>query len=325
MAVSFPAVDSPAESKGLHVAEALADTPQGTSLGRLGAMGAWMAAVQGRDVPVPFANPRAIVVAGHHGIAQRGISAWKPEDGAAQAAEVAAGGGPVNAAARLAGASVRLIDNYLSTPTGCIDVEAAMTPEALAEAIAHGTATADREIDGGADLIIPGDIGPGNSTIAATVYATFTVTEPVLAIGRGSGIDDNTWKTKVTVIRDAMFRTRNFRSDTERVLAELSGPDFAFLVGLIAQSAVRKTPVLIDGVYVAVAAYAAERLAPGTKRWLLASQLSAEPAHAGCMQALELTPVLALDMATGQGTGALAALPQLNLAAELVSEALGLE
>lgn len=325
MAVSFPAVDSPAESRGLHVAESLAGSPLGKSLGRLGALGAWMAAVQDRDVPVAFQRPRAIIVAGNHGIAQRGVSAWGPEDGKTQAAEVAAGGGPAHAAARLAGASVRLIDDYLSSPTGSIDIEPAMTPDALGEALAHGAATADREIDGGADLLIPGDIGPGNSTVAAAVYGALTVTEPVMAIGRGSGISDETWKTKVTVIRDAMFRAREFRSDTERVVAELSGPDFAFLVGLIAQSAARRTPLLIDGAYVAVAAYVAERLAPGTKRWLLASQLSAEPAHAGCLTALDLTPVLALDIATGQATGALAALPQLNLAAALAGEALGLE
>ena len=98
----------------------------------------------------------------------------------------------------------------------------------------------------------------------------------------------------------------------------------AFLVGLIAQSAVRRTPVLLDGALPTVAAYVAERLAPGTKRWIIAAGLSPEPAHIGCLQALELTPVLALDITAGQATGALAALPQLNMAAEMVGEVLDL-
>lgn len=318
--VEFASVDSPAEAASRRVTEALAQTPAGRSLGRLGSLGAWVAAVQNAQVPAPFRRARAIVVAGNHGIAQRGISAWEPD--ADLAAQIAAGSGPVHAAARLSGASVVLIDAFVNSPTPPIDREPAMTRGEFDEALAHGVDIADREVDAGADLIIPGEVGVGATAIAAALHGTFTFTEPARAIGRGSGIDDEVWKTKVAVIRDAMFRVRGFRSDTERVLTQISGPDFACLVGLIAQSAVRRTPVLIDGAYVAQAAYAAERLAPGTKRWLAAGQLSPEPSHAGALEALGLSPVLALDMATGQAAGALAALPQLNLAAELVAEVL---
>lgn len=321
MAVEFPAVDAPADAHARRIAEALSQSTSGRALGRLGALGAWIAAVQGRAVPTPFARARAVIVAGNHGIASRGISAWTPEATQTLAEQVAAGAGPAHAAARLANAGVRLIDDYLATPTSPIDVAAAMSAEDFEAAVAYGQQIADSEIDAGTDLLVPGDIGVGNTAIAAALYGTFTFTEPVQAIGRGSGINDEVWKTKVEVIRDAMFRVRKFRDNTERVAAEISGPDFACLVGLIAQAAARKTPVLIDGAYVATAAYVAERLAPGTKRWLLAGQLSPEPAHIGSLQALDLTPVLALDMTTGQAAGALAAVPQLNLAAELVAEA----
>lgn len=321
--MQFPPVESPKRAHARAVADALAGATSGVALGRLGALGAWVASAQGRDMPQPFTRARSIVVAGNHGIAARGVSAWTSDAAEAQAEQLRRGAGPASAAARVSGASIRLIDDYLATPTGAIDTEPAVSQDVWAAALAAGAEIADSEIDAGADLIIPGDIGVANTTVAAAVYGTFTRTEPVNAIGRGSGINDEVWKVKVAAIRDAMFRVRGFRNDTERVCAELSGPDLACLTGIIAQSAARRTPLLIDSTYAAVAAYVAERLAPGTKEWILAAQLTEEPAHAGCLEALGLTPVLTLDMKTGQGAGALAALPQLNLAAELVGEAMG--
>ncbi|MBA1834641.1 nicotinate-nucleotide--dimethylbenzimidazole phosphoribosyltransferase [Corynebacterium wankanglinii] len=318
----FPPVEAPAQSHRHAVADALAESACGLALGRLGSLAAWIAAVQGTDVPKPFSRARAIIVAGNHGIAERGLSAWTADAGAAQANELRAGGGPGQSAARVAGASVRLIGDYLDAPTGAIDVESAVSSEVWEAALAAGAEVADNEIDAGADLIVAGDIGVGNTTVAAAVYGTLTRTEPVKAIGRGSGINDKVWKIKSAAVRDAMFRVRNFRDDTPRVCAELTGPDFAFLVGLIAQSAARRTPVLVGEVYPTMAAYVAERLAPGTKEWLIAGQATSEPAHTGCLEALNLKPVMALDMKTGQGAGALAALPQLNLAAELTGEVL---
>lgn len=320
--MEFQPAEAPKQSHAHAVADALAGSVSGLALGRLASLAAWIASVQGKDVPGPFARPRAVVVAGNHGVAARGLSAWAADAGATQAEELRAGGGPAHAAARLAGASLRFVDDYLDAPTGAIDVEPAISPEVWEAALAAGAEVADSEIDSGADLIIPGDIGVGNTTVVAAVYGTFTRTEPVKAIGRGSGINDNVWKVKAAAVRDAMFRVRGFRDDTERVCAELTGPDFAFLVGLIARAAARRTPVLIGEAYPATAAYVAERLAPGVKAWLIAGQVTAEPAHVGWLEALDLKPVLALEMKTGQGAGALAALPQLNLAAELAGEVL---
>lgn len=322
MAVQFPPVEAPNASRKQTILDSLQVSVPGRSLGRLAQIGAWVASVQGADVPQPFTRARAVVVAGNHGIAQRGVSAWVEDAAQQQVQQIAAGGGPANAAARLAGGSIRLVDVYVNHPTRPIDTEPAMTLQACTEAFEHGIAIADQEIDAGADLIIPGDCGVGNTTVAAALFGVFTRTEPVKAIGRGSGINDEVWKVKVTAIRDAMFRVRSFRDDEERVIAEIGGPDFACLVGLIAQAAARRTPMVVDGAYAAVAAYVAERMAPGTKRWLIASQLTAEPCHVTCLEALELEPVLALDCTVGQAAGGLAALPTINLAAELVADAL---
>ncbi|WP_257158565.1 nicotinate-nucleotide--dimethylbenzimidazole phosphoribosyltransferase [Corynebacterium cystitidis] len=326
----FNAVTSPNESIRSTVAVAVASTPRGESFGRLGDAGAWIAACQGNESPVPFEQARTIVIAGDHGIAARGVSAFPVEASVAQAEEIQAGGGPVHTLARAAGAAVRLVDVSLdrdswgeervSRSTGAIDVEDAMSAEQFDRAINIGKRLADQEIDAGADLIVPADLGVGNTTIAAAVIGALTRTEPVLAVGPGSGINDEAWKTKVSIIRDAMFRVRHLRDDVPAVLTAISAPCFVALGALIAQSAVRRTPVLIDGAYPAAAAYVAERLAPGTKDWLAAGQLSPEPCHLISLQALDLTPLIALDMSTGQGAGALAALPLLNSAAQLVGD-----
>ena len=323
MAVTFPSVASPNETLRREVVDALDASVAGRALGRLGSIGAWVAGVQDSPQPQPFTRARAVVVAGNHGVAQRGVSAWTEDAASAQVEEIEAGGGAVNAAARLAGAGVRLITDYLDSPTGSIDTEPAMTYDACQAAFEAGIAVADQEIDAGTDLIIPGDIGVANTTVAAALYGVFTRTEPVSAIGRGSGINDEVWKVKVEAIRDAMFRVRTFRDDEARVITEIGGPDVAFLVGLIAQSAARRTPLLIDGALTTTAAVTAERMAPGTRQWLIAGQVTPEPCHVGSAQALGLTPVLALDATTGQGAGALAALPTINLAAELVADLIG--
>ncbi|AWB85109.1 nicotinate-nucleotide--dimethylbenzimidazole phosphoribosyltransferase [Corynebacterium liangguodongii] len=319
----FRGVDTPDEAAAAQVREALAASVRGRSFGRLGEIAAWVAACQSETVPAPFERPRAIVVAGNHGVATRGLSAYAPEASAAQVEEIRSGGGPGNSVARAANSSLRLIDAFVTAPCGAIDIEDAMSAEEFDRALTLGVEVADQEVDAGTDLIIPGDVGVGNTTVAAVVFGVLTRTEPVVAVGRGSGISDDVWKVKVAAVRDAMFRCRDFADDTERVLRVASSPDFVFLVALIAQAAVRRTPVLIDSAYGAVAAFVAEKLAPGTKRWLAAGQLSPEPCHTVCVQALGLTPVLALDMSTGQAAGSLLALPVINTAAELVGEELG--
>ncbi|MEX3504472.1 nicotinate-nucleotide--dimethylbenzimidazole phosphoribosyltransferase [Corynebacterium sp. LK2510] len=324
MAELFAPVDLPDAALRAQVESVLSGSARGRSFGRLGHLGAWIAACQGSLRPAPFDRPRAIVVAGNHGIAARGISAFTPEATTVHVREIAAGGGPVNVAARAANCSVRLIDDWLDSPTGAIDVTDAMSAAEFDSALQRGRDIADQEVDAGTDLLIPGDIGVGNTTVAATVFGVFTRTEPVVAVGRGSGINDEVWKVKVAAVRDAMFRVRDFREDVPRVLAAISSPDFVALVGLIAQAAVRRTPALLDGAYATLAAYVAERLAPGTRGWLYAAQLGAEPAHAVCLTALDLTPLLALDVSTGQGTGGLLALPLLNAAAEMVGDEIDL-
>ncbi|GAB2504493.1 hypothetical protein GCM10027031_10330 [Corynebacterium atrinae] len=195
-----------------------------------------------------------------------------------------------------------------------------MSPEQFGRALEIGRRVADEEIDAAADLLIPGDLGVATTTVAAAVMGALTRTEPVAIVGPGVGVSDEMWKIKVAAIRDAMFRVRGQVATPLETLRMISSPDFVALVAFIAQAAARRTPVLLDGALVSAAAYVAEMLAPGVRGWLWAGQLTPEPAHLIALQAMDLTPLLALDMTAGQATGALSALPLVKAAAEMAAE-----
>ena len=108
-------------------------------------------------------------------------------------------------------------------------------------------------------------MGIGNTTPATTLVAALTDTEPVAVVGRGTGIDDAGWARKTAAIRDALYRARAVTADPVALLRVCGGADLAAMAGFCAQAAVRRTPVLLDGVVVTAAALVADRLAPGAQ------------------------------------------------------------
>jgi nicotinate-nucleotide--dimethylbenzimidazole phosphoribosyltransferase len=188
-------------------------------------------------------------------------------------------------------------------------VEDAVSPDEADAALETGRRIADEEIDAGADLLIAGDMGIGNTTAATTLVAALTDTEPVLAVGRGTGIDDAGWSRKTAAVRDALYRSRPVRNDPVALLAACGGADLAAMAGFCAQAAVRRTPLLLDGLVVTAAALLAEQLAPGARLWWQAGHRSPEPAHALALGHLRLEPIIDLGLRLGEGTGAAVALP----------------
>src|SRR5205807_8635665 len=118
----------------------------------------------------------------------------------------------------------------------------------------------DEEVDGGADLLVAGDMGIGNTTPSAVLIAALTGSEPVAVVGRGTGIDDKAWMRKTAAIRDALRRARKVVGDPVALLRTAGGADLAALAGFLAQAAVRRTPAVLDGVGVGAAALVAEEL-----------------------------------------------------------------
>lgn len=289
------------------------------SLGRLEDLSVWVAACQGDCPPRQFERARVVVFAGDHGVASAGVSAYPPEVTAQMVATIESGGAAINVLAEIAGATVRLVDMAVGRPGGNIAVEDALTGEAAIAAIETGRQIADEEVDGGADLLIAGDMGIGNTTAATAVVAAVTGTEPVAAVGRGTGVDDAGWARKTAAVRDALFRARRLADDPVALVAACGGADLAAMAGFIAQAAVRRTPVLLDGVVVTAAALLADRLAPGARAWWQAGHRSTEPAHSLALNHLRLEPILDLKLRLGEGTGAAVALPIVRAAVATLS------
>lgn len=306
------------------------------ALGRLEELSIWLAGVQGRCPPAPPADARVVVFAGDHGVARAGVSAYPAEVTAQMAANILAGGAAVNVLAGRVGATVRVVDLAVATDlggapaettrhkvrrsSGRIDVEDALTGAEAAQAFRAGLAIADEEVDGGADLLVPGDMGIGNTTPAAVLVAALTGEGPSAVTGRGTGIDDAGWMRKAAVVRDAVRRGRPKAGDPLGLLATAGGADLAAMTGFLIQAAVRRTPVVLDGVVSAAAALVAERIAPAAPPWWIVGSRSTEPAQHLALERLGLVPLLDLGMRLGEGTGGLVALPLLAAAAATLAE-----
>jgi nicotinate-nucleotide--dimethylbenzimidazole phosphoribosyltransferase len=333
-AVEFPPITPPDdESRGAALARCQQLIKPVGSLGRLEELGAWVAACQQANPPRVFQRPRVVVFAGDHGVAAKGVSAYPAEVTAQMVTALTRGVTAANVLAAAVGASVRVIDMAVDADTGetagrhkvrrgsgVIDIEDALTDDETVAAVNAGRAVADEEVDGGADLLVAGDLGIGNTTPAAVIASAFIGIEPVAVVGRGSGIDDAGWMRKVTVIRDALRRARRVMPDPLALLRTVGGADFAAMAGFLAQAAVRRTPVLLDGLAIGAAALVAEEFTPGARQWWAAGHAADEPAHGLVLEHLGLAPLLNLGMRLGEGTGALAALPLVQAAARLLAE-----
>lgn len=326
---------SPPDAASAAAARARQDTltkPTG-ALGRLEDLSVWVAACQGRCPPRQFERARVVVFAGDHGVARSGVSAYPSEVTAQMVTNIDGGGAAINALASVAGATVRVADIAVDAEpasehigaykvrrgSGNIAVEDALTDAETTAALEAGRRIADDEVDAGADLLIAGDMGIGNSTAATVLVAALTGVEPVAAVGCGTGIDDAGWMRKTAAVRDALFRARTVKSEPIGLLRCCGGADLAAMAAFCAQAAVRRTPLLLDGLAVTAAALIAERLAPGARQWWQAAHRSPEPAHALALAALELDPILDLRMRLGEGTGATLALPVLRAAVAALS------
>src|SRR4029079_7449542 len=182
----------------------------------------------------------------------------------AQMAAIRDHSAPVTVLAPVSETSVRVVDAGGAAPSdhrfhiressGRIDREDALTAEEAERGVEAGRALADEEIDSGADLLVPAAIGVGATTPASTIVAALTGAEPVAVVGRGTGIDDAGWMRKAAAIRDALRRARPVVSDPAAVVRTAGGADIAAMAAFLAQAAVRRTPVILDGVVTGAAA-----------------------------------------------------------------------
>ncbi|MEE1928665.1 nicotinate-nucleotide--dimethylbenzimidazole phosphoribosyltransferase [Streptomyces sp. TRM 70351] len=307
------------------------------ALGRLDGLGEWLAAAQGR-VPVrPLERPRLVVFAGDHGIAELDVSGRPAGSAAALVRDALEGTSPGAVLARRSGVPLQIVDMGLDCPAdelpaevtrhrvrrscGRADIEDTLTADEAARAFRAGMAVADEEADAGTDLVVLGDLSVGGTTAAGILIAALCGTDASVVTGRGgTAIDDLTWMRKCAAIRDGLRRARPALGDQLHLLAACGGADLTAMTGFLLQSAVRRTPVLLDGVVSAACALVAQRVAFRAPDWWLAGHVSGEPGQAKALDRLNLEPVLDQGVTLGEGAGALLALPLVQAAAALAAE-----
>ncbi|MDL9948473.1 nicotinate-nucleotide--dimethylbenzimidazole phosphoribosyltransferase [Gordonia sp. ABSL11-1] len=301
-------------------------TPPG-ALGRLGDIAVWASGTQGAVPPPPLDHARLVVFAGDHGVAGHDVSAFPPALTGLITRAALSGGLVVNALAAEQNVSVRVLDigvddDFTDLPNhtrqalqefkvrrSCepIHLRDAMPPHDLEAALAAGTAVAQEEIDAGAQLLLSGDLGIGNTTPAAALVASGLGLPATEVVGRGTGIDDAMLRHKVSVVQTALDRVGDDTEDPKRALAGLGSPDLAATTGYLLTAARRRVPVLLDGLMSVACALTADRIAPGAARWFAAGHRSTEPAQSLALEKMGLTPILDLDMRVGEGSGAVVA------------------
>lgn len=278
---------------------------------------------------------RVVIFAGDHGVTGEGVSAYPPEVTAAMVRTFLAGDAAISVLAQLFGATVRVLDigvdvdpvdlppavtrHKVRRGSGSIDREDALSPDEVDAAFAAGVAVADEEVDAGADLLVPGDMGIGNTTVAAALVGSVLGLGVLDVVGTGTGVDDAGWARKTAALRDALYRARGMRDDPMGLLRTVGSSDTAAMTGFLVQAAVRRTPVLLDGVVSCACALLAHRIADGAEQWWLAGHRSTEPAQHRALDELGLEPIVDLGMRLGEGTGALTAVPVLRAAQALLA------
>lgn len=310
-------------------------TPPG-ALGRLGDLGVWLASAEGVVPPSPLDNIRLVIFAGDHGVAAHGVSAYPPELTAAMVRTFVAGRAGVSALAAAHDVHVRVLDlgvdddlvgvppevtaRKVTRSSGAIHLEDALTVEQTAQAFEIGRTVAREEVAAGAQLLLSGDMGIGNTTPAAAMIAAALGLPASQVTGRGTGVDDAALAHKERLIDQALARTRDRTDDPMATLAALGSADLAATTGYLVEAATSGVPVLLDGLMSVACALTAERVAPGAVAWFAAGHRSTEPAQSLALSKLGLEPVLDLGMRLGEGSGAVAAVPVLRSAVAVLRD-----
>lgn len=304
------------------------------SLGVLEDTSVVLAGIHAACPPRPLARPAVAVFAGDHGVHAQGVSPWPQEVTTAMVENFRSGGAAVNVLARQAGASVfvvdmgvaselapsdELFDHKIRWGTSDLATGPAMTRDEAVRGLAAGIAVADELADRGHDCLLTGDMGIANTTPSAALIAALTGVDPVLATGRGTGVDDPTLALKVSVVRDALH-DRPVGDDPIDALASVGGFEHAGIAGFVLGAAARRIPVVLDGVIAGSAALVAQLLAPEAVGYCLAGHRSSEPGHVIALQRLGLRPLVDLDLRLGEGTGAVLAFPMVEAAGATLRE-----
>jgi nicotinate-nucleotide--dimethylbenzimidazole phosphoribosyltransferase len=269
------------------------------SLGALEGLVEFMARWQGKAEPT-MGDPMVAIFAANHGVTDQGISAYPREVTAQMVANFTAGGAAISQICALHELNLRVFELALDLPTGDITLAPAMEDRMCAATIAYGM----EAIAGKPDLLAIGEMGIGNTTVAAAVYAALFGGSGADWVGRGTGVDDAGLRRKADAVDRALAFHQDGLTDPLAILARLGGREIAAMLGAIIATRQQKVPVIIDGFVATAAAAIAQAVNPEAIDHCLFGHVSAEHAHGRALEAMGVKPLLDLGMRLGEGTGA---------------------
>jgi nicotinate-nucleotide--dimethylbenzimidazole phosphoribosyltransferase len=280
------------------------------ALGRLEDLATWLATWQARHPP-RLDHPRTLVFAGNHGVAARGVSAYPTAVTAQMVQNFIAGGAAVNQLCRVFDAGLKVYEMNLDTPTGDIALEPAMSEAECAKAMAYGMMA----VEPGIDALALGEMGIGNTTVAAALCGGLFDGGAEMWTGPGTGVTGAALETKRRVVGEAIARHRPMASDPFDMLRRLGGLELAAITGAVIAARLGRVPVVLDGFASTAAAavlYAADQHALDH---CMVGHVSVEPGHRRLIERIKQRPLFDLGMRLGEGSGATLALAVLKAAA----------
>ncbi|MBB3973795.1 nicotinate-nucleotide--dimethylbenzimidazole phosphoribosyltransferase [Hansschlegelia beijingensis] len=286
-----------ASAASVRAREAELIKPAG-ALGRLEEIAEWLAAWQRKPTPT-VDRPLVAIFAGAHGVAARGVSAYPAAVTRQMLDAFSSGQAAINQICGAFGLGLKVFDLATEKPTPDFTEDAAMTEAECAATMAYGM----EAIAGGVDLLVVGEMGIGNTTVASALAAALFGGDVADWVGRGTGVDEEGVARKVAAVEAALERHAGNLDDPLEALRRVGGREFAAIGGAILAARLEGVPVVIDGFVATAAAAVLHAYDASALAHCVAGHKSAEAGHKRLLKRLELKPLLDLDMRLGEGSG----------------------
>jgi len=293
----MPGADEAARTQA-EAREATLTKPAG-ALGRLERLASWMSAWQGAHPP-RAERIEILIFAGNHGVAAQGVSAFPASVTEQMVANFKTGGAAINQLSAWAGATLRVVPLSLDEPTADFTTQPALSEAACLAALGEGAAAVSADLD----LLCLGEMGIGNTTVAAALCCALFGGDAGDWVGPGTGVDEAGLGRKRRAIDLALTRHAGALDDPLTVLQMLGGREFAGIVGALLAARYHRIPVVLDGYVCTAAAAVLYRMNERALDHAIAGHRSAEPAHGRLLDGIGLAPLLDLDMRLGEASGA---------------------
>lgn len=281
-------------------------------------------------------KPSIIIFAGDHGIADEGVSIAPSAVTQQMVLNFLSGGAAINCFCAVNNIDITVVDTgillpiesdnpmlisqRLGTRTNNFVNEAAMSLETVERGIELGAELVSKTISNGTNIIMFGEMGIGNTSSASAILSALTNRTAVECVGLGTGINNQQLTRKVAVVEQGVARCKGLElkevKDLKAVLAQVGGYEIVQMVGGFLGAYQNRTPVLVDGFIVSVAAYVATLIEPNCREYMIFAHRSEESGHKILLELLDAEPLLDLGLRLGEGTGAALAMPIIRAAVE---------